>query len=99
MRPLINENIHIDDIEIEDIPKEMSMYNFIGKTIEKLIHTGESVWIKFTDGTHGHIYNQFPIVHYGRDAYNKHLEKGELNVYGYYSLDPWITQELTDVPG
>ena len=83
MELLVDESIRIEDIELEDIPKDMSMYSFIGKTIEKLIHTGESVWIEFTDGTQGHILNQFPITHYGRDVYNKHREKGELNVCGY----------------
>ena len=83
MGALVNENINIDDIELEDIPKDMAMYSFIGKTIEKLIHTGESVWIKFTDGTYGHVFNQFPIMHYGRDVYNKHRGKGDLNIQGY----------------
>ena len=98
MGQLVDESICIDDIKLEDIPKEMSMYNFIGKTIEKLIHTGESVWIKFTDGTYGHVFNQFPITYYGREVYYKHREKGELNICGYCSSDSCITQELTNEP-
>jgi len=93
MRPLVDESTHIDDIKLKDIPKDMAMYNFIGKTIEKLIHTGESVWIKFTDGTYGHVFNQFPIMHYGRDIYNKHREKGELNICGYCSDEDWISPD------
>ena len=81
--PVYDGRINIDDIDIKDIHKDMSMYNFIGKTIEKLLHTGEFLEIKFTDGTYGHLGNSFPITHYGRDTYTKHSDEGELNLYGY----------------
>ena len=93
--PVYNDDVNIDDIDLEDIHKDMVMYSFIGKTIIKVLHTGESVWFKFSDGTTGHIFNSFPITHYGRDVYNQHREKGELNICGFCSDEPWITQELS----
>jgi hypothetical protein len=88
MSLLIPEDIDINNIKLDDIPCDMPMYAFIGKTIEKLLYKGENIEIKFTDGTCGLISNGFPIMYYGRDTYNKHREKGELNLFGHHSDDP-----------
>ena len=90
MRLIIDDKINIEDIKVEDIPKNMNMYGFIGKTIEKLLHVGEYVTIQFTDGTLGHITSS---KHYGRDIYRKHLDNGELNIHGFNYDDSGVIRQ------
>jgi len=91
---VIDENTNIDNIKLEDIPKNMHMYSCIGKTIEKLLYKGELIEIKFTDGTYAHIANSFPIIHYGRTIYNEHRDKGDLNICGFCHNSDGSSNEL-----
>ena len=77
----------ITDIEIEDIPKDMPMYNFMGKTIEKILLKGPLLDMKFTDGTYGHVSAVIPNE-ISREDYNRFVEEGSFGIIGYCSDDP-----------
>ena len=46
-------NKDIKEVTLEEIDSEMPFYEFIGKTIEKLMYTPGYIDIQFTDGTFG----------------------------------------------
>lgn len=76
-------NINIDDIKVEDINSNMPLYEFTGKTIEKILVKGPLVDIKFTDGTYGHIFAEFPFHEISRDKYREYVKEGRFGIQGY----------------
>ena len=71
---------NINNIDIKDIDPNMPLYDFIGKTIEKLIWRSGTVDIKFTDGTYGALDMCLP----GENASDlrKLVENGKLYIAG-----------------
>ena len=61
--------MNINDIALEDIDKEMPFYDFIGKTIEKIMWEPMAINIQFTDGTTGNIF-----ISQGFSSTEEHLE-------------------------
>jgi len=76
-------DIEIDDIELEDIHPDMPLYEFTGKSIEKILVKGPLVDIKFTDGTYGHIFAEFPFHEISRDKYREYVEEGRFGILGF----------------
>lgn len=78
------DNIKINNIELKDIDKEMPLYTFIGKTIEKLIWQSSEVYFKFTDGTYGNINIEYPAnTKEEKNKYRKDLDSGSLSLSGF----------------
>lgn len=77
-------DIEINDIKLENIDKDMPLYFFIGKTIEKLVWKSREVYFKFTDGTYGNINMSYPAnTNKEKEKYRKDLDSGALSIGGF----------------
>ena len=71
-------------MELKDVDKDMPLYTFIGKTIEKLVWQSREVYFKFTDGTYGNINVSYPVNTKEEESkYRKDLNSGSLAISGF----------------